>query len=58
MTIYCYRCGQIIGEIKKGKWKKGSKGICVECHTTEVKKAAADKLAGLGNKSDPISDMF
>ena len=30
-TIYCYKCGCKVGEITKGTYKKGAKGVCEEC---------------------------
>jgi len=30
-TIYCYKCGAKVGEILKGNWKRGAKGVCKDC---------------------------
>lgn len=53
----CEKCAKQLGEMTKGKIKKGTVLFCKECYDKIKMKESADKLSGLGDKGSAF-DMF
>lgn len=54
-TFYCEKCGSVIGEMVKGKLKKGTVLICKKCHDNIKLKEDANRLRNITN---PLPNDF
>lgn len=58
ITFSCKKCGKFLGELSKGRLKRGTVLICTECYKIIEKKDAAQKLSDLGTADGCKEDFM
>ena len=55
-TLYCNRCGKVVGEMVRGKLRKDAVLLCTTCNTRA--KLGESVVASRGKAAYPLEGLF